>query len=263
MSSNGSSPVVKSADRTVQLLEHLAGAQGSHSLNQLHQDLGIPKSSLHGLLRTLMHHGWIETDRSGTRFKLGVRALLVGTSYIDGDEVVRATAHVMDELGEDTAETIHLGRLDTGPPVAEVVYLATRQSRHHLRMFSRVGRRLPAHATALGKAMLAGHPDENLEVLLSEPLPALTSHTICNLPNLRKELEVIRTRGYAMDWEENTVGIGCVGVALPLIGGTSGAPRDAISVSVPLARFSEQRAEDLAGTLIGAIESLRPGISRI
>ena len=118
---------VKSALRTIELLEYFAGHRGLHSLAELQQRLGYPKSSLYMLLRTLVELGWVETDATGTRYGIGVRALLVGTSYIDGDEVVAAARPTLDRLSDDTTETIHLARLDG----TNVVYLATRQSQHY------------------------------------------------------------------------------------------------------------------------------------
>src|SRR5690242_20897946 len=171
---SGAPAAVKSAVRTVLLLEHFAARPGLHSLADIQHDLGLPKSSLYMLLRTLVNLGWVETDATGTRYGIGVRALLVGTSYIDGDEVVAAARPTLDRLSDDTTETIHLARLDG----TNVVYLATRQSHHYLRPFTRVGRRLPAHSTSLGKAILATYSDEQVRKLLPETLPALTENTI-------------------------------------------------------------------------------------
>lgn len=254
VSQQAAPPTVKSADRTIAVLEHLASRGSGQSLNGLHRELGIPKSSLHGLLGTLRQRGWVEVDGSGTLYRLGVRALLVGTAYIDSDDIVGLTRDTLDRLAEETGETVHLARLD-GP---EVVYLATRQSAHNLRMFSRVGRRLPAHATSLGKALLAQLSPDDLAELLPDPLPALTSHTIIDMVALRAELEVTRQRGYARDVEENTLGISCIGFAVP----DGAKPRDAISISVPLVRLDEEGSESLVGILQDAIERLRPVLER-
>ena len=232
---------VKSADRVLEILEHLAVSGQRRSLSALHTDLGIPKSSLHGILRTMQQRGWIETDETGSRFGLGVRALLVGTSYIDADDVVELTRHTMDALASRTGETVHLGRLDG----TEIVYLATRQSVHSLRMFSRVGRRLPAHATAMGKALLAHCGDDDLATRLPRHLAGLTDATITDHRALRDELERIRTQGYALDREEGTPGIRCI--AVPLMRG--GQPRDAISISVPAVRMDAGREAELIGLL--------------
>lgn len=96
----GGGAQVKSAVRTVELLEYFAGRPGMHSLASVQEAVGYPKSSLYMLLRTLVELGWVETDATGTRYGIGVRALLVGTSYIDGDEVVAAARPTLDRLSD-------------------------------------------------------------------------------------------------------------------------------------------------------------------
>src|SRR5436309_2334290 len=108
----GPGQTVKSAVRTIELLEYFAAHPGGHALGDLQASLKYPKSSLYVLLRTLVDQGWVETDVTGTRYAIGVRALLVGTSYIDGDEVVAAARDTLDWLATETTETVHLARLD-------------------------------------------------------------------------------------------------------------------------------------------------------
>lgn len=223
---------MKSSERTLEILEHLAAVVDRPTLGELARDLELPKSSLHGILRTMQDKGWIQTDPSGTRFGLGVRSLLVGASYVDSDDVVAMTADALDELSEDVGEAIHLGRLDR----TDIVYLAKRESRHPLRLFSAIGRRLPAYATALGKAVLSQQPEDALDELLPSHLSSLTKYTIVDRDQLREELERIRECGYAIDNQENTEGIRCF--AVPLRRGQHLS--DAISCSVPIIRITPE-----------------------
>ncbi|MFD9455414.1 IclR family transcriptional regulator [Streptomyces sp. NPDC059985] len=239
---------VKSAVRTVLLLEHFAARPGLHSLADIQNDLSLPKSSLYMLLRTLVSLGWVETDATGTRYGIGVRALLVGSSYIDGDEVVAAARPTLDRLSDDTTETIHLARMDG----TSVVYLATRQSQHYLRPFTRVGRRLPVHSTALGKALLATHTDEEVRRLLPRRLEAVTQHTITDREQLVEELALVREQGYAVDREENTLGLRCFGVAVPY----RTPARDAVSCSVPVARLTAGHEQVIKAALFEARDRL-------
>ncbi|UED83519.1 IclR family transcriptional regulator [Streptomyces profundus] len=239
---------VKSAVRTVELLEFFAGRPGMHSLADVQTAVGYPKSSLYMLLRTLVELGWVETDATGTRYGIGVRALLVGTSYIDGDEAVAAARPTLDRIAEDTSETIHLARLDG----TNVVYLATRQSEHYLRPFTRVGRRLPAHSTSLGKALLATYPDERVRAMLPATLERLTEHTITDRESLIGELAQVRERGYAIDREENTLGLRCFGIAIPY----RAPARDAISCSVPVARLTTGHEQLIKEALFDARDRL-------
>jgi len=239
---------VKSALRTVELLEFFAGHRGLHSLAELQQRLGYPKSSLYMLLRTLTDLGWVETDSTGTLYGIGLRALLVGTSYIDGDHVVRGARDTLDWLAETTTETVHLARLDG----TDVVYLTTRESQHYLRPMSRVGRRLPAHTTSLGKSLLAERTDEEVRALLPATLSGLTPNTLVDHAELARDLAATRERGYAVDREENVLGVCCFGAALRY----RRPARDAISCSVPVARLTGGREEQIVAALLGARDRL-------
>jgi DNA-binding IclR family transcriptional regulator len=237
----GCGVTVKSADRTLELLEALADAPRRQSLAELVQALDIPKSSLHGLLRTMVARGWVATDETGTRFGLGLRALRLGASYVDSDDVVLRLQPVLDRLAAAFGETIHLGRLD-GP---SVVYLAKRESTHPLRLFSAVGRRLPAHATALGKALLATRDTRAVDALLVDPLARLTARTLTRRRDLHADLALTRRRGYAVDREENAEGIACFAVAI------GPAPAvDAVSVSVPLTRVRSETESRVTAALL-------------
>jgi IclR family transcriptional regulator, acetate operon repressor len=233
---------VKSAMRTVALLDFFARQGGMYSLTEIQQELGYPKSSLYALLRTLVRLGWVETDPTGTLYRIGMRALLVGASYIDGDPVVSMAHETLDWLAEATGETVHFGRLDD----VDVVYLSSRPSRHNLRPVVRVGRRLPAHCTALGKALLADRADR----ALPEKLEAPTGRTITDAGELLADLRGVRERGYAIDREENSTGVCCFGVALRL----QRPARDAISVSFPAARLD--RAQEFPALLMQARERI-------
>ena len=237
MTADGDFHPVKSADRTLDVLEALAAASSRPSLGELARALGIPKSSMSGILRTMVRRGWVEADETGTRFALGLRALQVGASYVDGDDVVARFAGTLDALAAEFGETVHLGRLAG----TAVTYLAKRESVHPLRLYSAIGRRLPAHATALGKALLARRDD--VVERLSFPLPALTAHTITSASTLHEELAAIRERGWAADREENSIGITCFAVALSSV--------DAISVSVPTARLTA----DLEARVVAALRT--------
>jgi IclR family transcriptional regulator, acetate operon repressor len=232
---------VKSARRAVELLELVARNHAWISLAELHSRTGFPRSSLHGLLRTLRDVGWIEADSAGTKFRLGVRALTCGTAYLDRDPAIPHATEALERVREQTGFTAHYARLD-GP---EVVYLETRESRHSAHLVSRVGRTLPAHATALGKALLAELADDELTALLPAELPGLTEHTITNREELRAELAVVREHGYATEREEGTLGVTCAAAVVPYrIPAT-----DAMSCSMPTDTVTEAEAHRVAALL--------------
>lgn len=221
---------VKSAARTVALLELLA-ARGDRParLDELAAELDVPRSSMYQLLQTLVDCRWVRTDVTGSLYGIGIRALLTGTSYLDTDRRVRVIRPYLDEASDALGETIHLARFDS----PDVVYLATRESHEYVRTINRVGRRVPAHAGALGKALLAERSDDGLP-LPAEPFAALTEHTHTDRASLLADLAQVRERGYSTEHEETVPGIAGFGFALrydsPAI--------DAISCSVPLARLT-------------------------
>jgi len=241
---------VKSADRVLEILEMFADAPRQLSLGEISQRLQIPKSSLHGLLRTMQARHWVESDITGTRFGLGVRSLTTGASYVETDPAAVRAQPVLNRLAGALGETVHLGRLE-GP---NVVYLAKQESAHPLRMFSSIGRHLPAHSTALGKAVLARLPWDEVDALLPDPLPALTRHTIVDRAALQDDLEETRQRGYAAEREENSDGIRCVAVCLD-----NQNPRDAISFSIPMLRLTEEMEQQAIMLLKQAPLELRSG----
>jgi DNA-binding IclR family transcriptional regulator len=233
---------VKSAVRTVELLEYLAARQDRPArIREVSAALDMPRSSAHALLRTLVAQGWVRSDESGTRYGIGIRALLVGTSYLDSDPYLPLIIPFLDELRTEFDETFHVGRLD-GP---DVVYLATRESRQYQRATNRVGRRLPAYATALGKALLADRFGTERELHLPEELEPLTPQTIVDRTELEDVLETARVRGYAIDDQENTAGLRCYAVTLPY----AQPAQDAISASVPVARLDPERERDIVEAL--------------
>jgi DNA-binding IclR family transcriptional regulator len=226
---------VKSAARTLELLELLA-ARGDRParLQELTEELGVPRSSMYALLQTLARSGWVRTDVSGSLYGIGIRALLTGTSYLDSDPRVRLVRPFLDEASDALGETIHLGRLDGN----DVAYLATRESHEYVRTISRVGRRLPAHVGALGKALLAEQPDDDLP---DGPLSRLTPHTLTDRAALAADLAATRERGYSVEREEGVPGIAGFGFALRY----DAPAQDAISCSVPLARLTGEHERQI------------------
>ncbi|MEO9323323.1 IclR family transcriptional regulator [Nocardioides sp. C4-1] len=242
---------VKSAARALDLLDEIA-ARGPGTQLQLSQRLSIPKSSLHALLRTMCDKGWLATDPTGTVYQLGIHSLTVASSFVDGDPVLARARTVMDEVATATEETVHLGRLDG----ASVIYTAKRESVHPLRMHSAVGRRLPAYATSLGRAILAQHPAEGRAALVPEQINAMTPYTTTDKQAVLEIIEQASVQGYAVESEESCVGVRCFGVALPF----TAAKVDALSVAVPISRLVDGREDFIIETLLSVAARLGGGV---
>ena len=235
---------VKSAARTVELLELLAERRNEPArLRELSEALAAPRSSVYALLRTLVDRGWVRTDATGTLYSIGIQALLAGTTYLDVDPFLRIVQPQINDLSAQLDETIHYGRLQG----TDIVYLATHESTQYLRPYSRVGRRLPAFATAMGKSLLAERLEDTGPDGLQAHLPAtmapLTPHTLIDRADLIADLTAGHARGYAVDVEENVVGLKCFAVPLRF----TPVPSDAISCSVPIQRLDGREEQILDG----------------
>ena len=245
---------VKSARRAVELLEAFGTNHAWLSLTDLYQQTGFPRSSLHGLLRTLRDVGWIEADDAGTRFRLGVKALICGTAYLDRDPVIPYATDALERLREQAGYTCHFARLNG----ADIVYLETRESRASAHLVSRVGRTLPAHATALGKALLSELADDELARLLPEHLTPLTDQTITDREALRAELAFIRERGYATERGQSSPDVACAAAVVPYrIPAT-----DAMSCSLPTDRVTEAELHRVGKLLHEVAEDLSQRLRR-
>jgi IclR family acetate operon transcriptional repressor len=219
---------VQSIARAFDLLETMADLGGIVGLSQLASASGLPLPTIHRLMRTLLDLGYVRQEPS-REYALGPRLVRLGESAgrLLGDWATPYLQHVVDAIGESA----NLAMLDGH----QVVYTAQVPGRHSMRMFTEVGRRAGVHCTAIGKAMLATMPAEQAdEILRRSGLPSQTQHTITALRPMEKELERIRLQGYAIDNEEQEIGVRCVAVTLP------GEPaRAAISISGPSTRMTD------------------------
>lgn len=233
---------VKSAARTVEVLEVLAACGSSSvTIRELCAALDAPRSSIYALLKTLTDAGWVRTDTQRNTYGIGIRALLAGTTYLDVDPWLQVVRPHLGLLGRTVGATVNFGRLDGN----DVVYLATWEPPGRERPLPRVGRRLPAHATALGQAALAGLPQEEVPRRFPGELRRLTPSTMTTTTALSAELTAIRRRGYAREIEQNTPGVACLAVELDCYD----TGHDALSVSVPLPEFTAAREREVIDAL--------------
>ncbi|MEZ0491486.1 IclR family transcriptional regulator [Kineococcus sp. TBRC 1896] len=245
---------VKSAERTVRILQALAQPPYVLSVGQLQERTGYPRSSLHALLRTLVDLRWVEPPSTGTGgsggYGIGSQALLTGTAYLDRDPALPWALAAVEAVRDETRCTTHVARLEPG---GNVVYLATREAPEAHRTHSRVGRFLPAYATALGKALLAERSAAELDGLLPRgAFPALTPDTVPDRTTLDAELADVRRRGWALEQGQNLPGTVCVGVRVEYrIPAT-----DALSCSLPADLATDAEVDRVADALARAANRL-------
>lgn len=220
---------VRSLARAFDLLEHLADAGGEMALSELTEASGLPMPTIYRLMRTLVNQGYVRQEPS-KRYALGPRLIRLG----EGASRLLGTwaRPVLSRLVEEVGETANMAVLEGD----EAVYVAQVPSKHSMRMFTEVGRRVQPHCTGVGKALLAQLPDQRVrEILARTGMDAHTPNTFTDAEALLAELERIRRQGYAVDDEEQEIGVRCVAVAL------RGAPTlAAISVSGPSGRMTHE-----------------------
>jgi len=229
---------VQSIDRALQLLEQLADAGGSVGLAQLQAATGLPLPTVHRLLRSLAHNGYVRQDPA-RRYTLGPRLIRLGEEA--GRELGSWAKPRLAELVAEIGETANMALLEGDA----VVYVAQVPSAHSVRMFTEVGRRVDAHCTGVGKALLSQLPDRHvLELLRRTGMSAQTSRTLTDPSALLAELSEVRDQGWAMDDAEQEVGVRCVAVPV------AGAPTQAaLSISGPSGRITVERVAQIAPIL--------------
>ena len=235
-------PLVPAVTRAIDILETFRGDARPLSVPELAARLGLPRSTAHDLVRTLVGRGYLRAlDDQPHKFVLGLRVFELGSAYADSLDLPREGRRMAAAVSAVCDETVHVAVLDG----TEVVYIAKVDSTQAVRMVSAVGRRLPAHRTAVGKMLLSGLSDRELAGRYgrSKSLASMTPNSITSLPRLRRELAVIRARGMAFDDCESNIDVRCV--AAPVYD-RDGHMAAALSISVPMTRMRPKRREELA-----------------
>lgn len=233
---------MQSVDRALDLLEALAATDGEASITALAARTSLHVSTAHRLLATLLRRGYVRQNPDTSRYYAGPKLAVLAEGRSRFGELRLRARPVLHTLAESTRETANLSVLDD----TAAVYLETVPGPQMVRLFTTVGNRVPLHATGSGKALLAWLPTARREALLERiELHAHTAQTIADTGALRRALDEIRERGYAVDDEEFDDGVRCVAVPV----GPLGAPIAALSVSGPASRLGRPRLGELAPLL--------------
>jgi DNA-binding IclR family transcriptional regulator len=222
---------IQSIERAAAILRLLSGRSRRLGVGELAGELGLPKGTVHGILRTLQNVGFVEQDTESGKYQLGAALLHMGSSYLDGNELRTRALNWADSLAARANESVRIGTLHEGR--ALVVHHVFRPD--NSRQALEVGALLPGHASALGKVLLAHNPYATDE-LIALGLDAFTGRTVTDPDALRAELVEVRGRGWASDMEELVEGE--VSLAAP-IQDRRGATVGAIGISGPIERLSE------------------------
>lgn len=229
--------IIQAVSHALDLLEQFHGDMDELGVTELSKRLKLHKNNVFRLLATLESRGYIEQNRATENYRLGLKSLELGQTFIKQMGLLRQAKPILERIVKDCNETAYVAIFKEG----YVVYLDVVETDLTVRVVSRVGSRLPAYCTAAGKMHLAYMSEEELDHLYpGNEFKTYTPTTISSKAQLRKELQTIAEQGYSLDNEELDLGVRCV----------AGPIRDytrrivgAISVSGPSMRFSDDRIE--------------------
>ncbi len=239
----------KTVVKALRILEHLGTVEHGDSITEISQKLRIGKSTVYRLLATLSDHDFVWLDPYSGHYILGAK-LLSFTEYLSQQStLIRYGSVTLDDLSKQSNETCNMGVLDG----YQVLYLMKKDGVHPLRMSGQVGRKLPAHCTALGKVLLSGLSEEELASTFKhvQNLETFTPNTISNLDTLKRQLVRVRDTGLALDNEELYASVMCL--AAP-VRDFSGRIIAAISISFPKFRMDPDKLDDFKSLLISSAE---------
>ncbi len=242
----------ESTARAFSIIEYLAQQDDWVRLRALARDLDLHPATAHRFLSSLKDLGYVKQDPEGASYQLTLKFAWISSRVLERTQLRGVARPWMTQLTAETNETTHLGVLDGG----EVAYIDKVDNSQAVEMRSRIGGRVHIHASALGKAIVAFLPERSRDLIVAHWQPiALTKNTISDLAAFQRELDVVRERGYALDDEENEIGIRCIGAP---VFDHSGSVVGALSVSGWTITMTHERIPHL----VERLRSTCTGISR-
>lgn len=246
--------VVQSLDRALRLLELLAEDDEGYRLVDLAERSGLSPSTTHRLLTTLEQKRFVQFDREANVWHIGVQCFAVGSAFGRRRNVTTLAVPIMRRLRDTTNETVNLGLADQG----DVVFVTQVESRELMRAMGKPGGRMPLACTAMGQAILAAMTDKEVtEYLQKYGLPRLTPNSIARPTRLHEALAEARRTGYAVDHEENSVGLRCVAA---VIHNENRRPIAAVSIAGPTVRVTLGRLPELGAQVVAAAREITAAI---
>lgn len=228
---------VQSIDRAISVLKCFSESRSELKLSEISEMLGLNKSTVHGIINTLKYNGLIDQDNNTQKYRLGLYLIELGDLVINSMDVRNIAYPIIDKISQKLDETVHIGILDG----TEVVYVFKKESTRSIKTSTKIGFRIPAYYTADGKAMLANLDEDKLLKIIPEKIRAVTPYTITDRDKLMQDLRKIKENGFAIDNQENVVGLFCV--AAPIYD-YSGKAKYGLSVTGPAIRFNNEKINE-------------------
>lgn len=202
---------VQSIDRAFDILELLSKESRGLTMTEVGLRLDLHKSTVHRILSSMRERGYIEKSQETGNYRLGLGFIELASLYLNSLELKTEAMPFMHQMTKQTAQTAFLAIRDG----REVVYIDKVETYDSLRRYKIIGRRRPLHATSLGKALLSGLRDKEIERMYAQyPFEKLTGNTLQTFDALMEEIHQIRKQGWSVDNEENEPGTRCVGAPI-------------------------------------------------
>ena len=237
--------VIPSVTRAFNVLELFLENQNPLSVPEIIEHLGLPRTTTHELVNTLIHNGYLRREEShGNKVFLGPKVLELGNVYALKLDLINEGRKVAEEIVARCDETVQMAILEA----TDAVFVAKVDCSKMVRMVSHVGSRLPAHCTAVGKMLLSSLSDAQLDELYGaqQSLQRMTPNSITSLTQLKHELSAIRRRGLSYDDCESNIDVSCVSAP---VYNQNGKMLAAMSISVPITRITPSRQDELAALI--------------
>lgn len=248
---------ILSVQKAMSLLKLFSEQQPELSLARVSELLGIPKSTAHGIVKTLEECGMLQKDPGSDNYRLGVVAFQLGYIARSNIELSQYALPLLENLLDETQQIIYLAV----PHEGQVLYIEALYPPRRKVRYSVVGRTTHMHSTGLGKAMLSQMSEQEVDwVIRRHGLPRLTDNTITDRDALLEELRLTRSRGYALDMRESDPMVVCVAVPFRTLSGRLGG---AVSVSGPFSVFTDQFISDCVERLAYVSSELSRRVSRL
>lgn len=237
-------PIIQALDRALKIIDLFDENQMEYTLSEISSEMKLHKSTVHSLLKTLQIHNYIAQDEQTAKYRLGMRFVKKGQLLLDHFDIREIARPHLRALSTATGQTTHLVIMVDR---REGIYIDKVEGRKAAIRYSRIGRRVPLHSSAVGKVLSAFRPiDEQMKMLNGYTFVKHTNKTIDNLETFLKELEQVRNQGFAIDNEENEPGVRCS--AAPIYN-HNGQVIAALSISTMVAHVDDQELTQLIGLL--------------
>jgi IclR family pca regulon transcriptional regulator len=234
MATPESESFVRSFARGLQVIEALGQGAGRKTLAEVAEAVDLPRTAVRRFLMTLVEQTFVQTD--GKQYWLTPRVLRLGLSFLSSLPYWREAQPTLEELSARAGQSCALSVLDG----EDIVYILRQHASRILPMSPSLGSRLPAHAVSMGRVLLAGLPDEDIDAYLAgATLKRRTDATIVDKDQLREEILKTRKQGYA--WVDGELDESICGLAIP-VRDSEGHTVAALNVSLPTGQFTGEAA---------------------